>query len=74
MDKKTVKARQKALVEAYTKSWFEGNMMVTYNGGDRYRFCFYDEDDPAIPHPIVLGGDMTLEEDEKKFIKICEWY
>lgn len=49
-------------------------MMVTYNGGDRYRFCFYDEDDPAIPHPIVLGGDMTLEEDEKKFIKICEWY
>lgn len=25
MDKKTVKARQKALVEAYTKSWFEGN-------------------------------------------------
>ena len=25
MDKKTVKARQKALVEAYTKSRFEGN-------------------------------------------------
>lgn len=53
---------------------YKPRMMVTYEGGSRYRFCTYDEDDPAVPHPIVEWADMTLEEDEKKFIKICKWY
>lgn len=53
---------------------YKPHMMVTYEGGSRYRFCFYDEEDPAVPHPIVMWSDMTLEQDEKKYIKICEWY
>lgn len=53
---------------------YKPHMMVTYEGGDRYRFCFYDEDDPAVPHPIVLWSDMTIEEEEKNFIKVCKWY
>lgn len=50
---------------------YQPHMMVTYEGGKRYRFCFYDDCDPAH---IVLWYDMTLEDGEKKFIKICEWY
>ncbi len=50
---------------------YKPHMMVTYDEKNDYRFWFYDDDDPAR---IVLWCDMTLEEGEKNFIKVCKWY
>lgn len=50
---------------------YKPRMMVTYEGGKRYKFCFYDDNDPAR---IVLWYDMTLGESEKKLVNVCEWY
>lgn len=50
---------------------YKPHMMVTYDKGNGYYFCSYDDDDPAR---IVMLWDMTLDEEEKKLIKICEWY
>ena len=49
---------------------YNPHMMVTYDEENGYRFCFYDDNDPAR---MVLWCDITLDEDEKKLIKICEW-
>ncbi len=50
---------------------YKPHMMVTYDKKNGYRFHFYDDDDPAR---IVLWCDMTLNEVEKNYIKIHEWY
>lgn len=50
---------------------YKPRMMITYNEENGYWFCSYDDDDPAR---IELRWNMTLDEDEKKLVKICEWY
>lgn len=50
---------------------YKPRMMVTYDKKNNYKFCSYDEDDPAR---VVLVWDMTLEELEKSLVKIYEWY
>ncbi len=50
---------------------YKPHMMVTYDEESGYYFHFYDDDDPAR---IVLRCEMTLDENEKHYIKTCKWY
>ncbi len=50
---------------------YKPHMMVTYDEGNGYRFQFYDDDDPA---KIVLWCNMTLDENEKNFVKVYQLY